>query len=64
VYIDRRTTLLVPADKWTPDYAERYKERIEASRPQSHTQGFRERNNTIKTQLPKRGPGRPRKGER
>ena len=64
VRIDSKTVILVKASKWTPDYADRYRERMEASRPQSHTQGFREMDDTIKTQLPKRGPGRPRKGER
>lgn len=31
VRIDSRTTILVKADKWTPDYAERYREKLRES---------------------------------
>lgn len=64
VRIDSKTIILVKASKWTPDYADRYRAKMEASRPQSHTQGFRVMNDTIKAPTSKRGPGRPRKGEK
>lgn len=65
VYVDRKTTLLVPAEKWTPDYAERWKARMAASQTQ-HRQAdaFVKMNDTIKAPRPKRGPGRPRKEKR
>lgn len=52
VRIDRKTVILVPASKWTPDYAERYKARMEASKPQQRWSGdqcMRMWNDTIKT---------------
>ena len=64
VRIDSRTIILVPADKWTPDYAERYRAKMEASKPQPHLQPFKtftDMNNAIKQKKTKRGPGRPRK---
>lgn len=36
VRIDRKTVILVPASKWTPDYAERYVARLAASKPSQH----------------------------
>ena len=63
VRIDPRTVILVKASKWTPDYAERYLAKMEASRPQqrfSYSDYFVKMNDGIKK--PKRGPGRPRKG--
>lgn len=62
VRIDPRTVILVKASKWTPDYAERYRERMEASRPQNrfnYSDYFVKMNDGIRK--PKRGPGRPRK---
>lgn len=64
VRIDPRTVILVKASKWTPDYAERYKARMEASKPHPHSNygdWMREKNDSIKPKTPKRGPGRPRK---
>lgn len=52
VRIDKRTVVMVKASKWTPDYAERYKARMEASRPQqrfNYSEYMRTMNNTIKT---------------
>ena len=65
VRIDSRTIILVPAEKWTPDYADRYRAKMEASKPQPHSQPFKtftDMNNAIKQKKVKRGPGRPRKG--
>lgn len=62
VRIDPRTVIMVKASKWTPDYAERYRERMEASRPQNrfnYSDYFVKMNDGIRK--PKRGPGRPRK---
>lgn len=65
VYVDRKTTLLIPAEKWTPDYAERWKARMAASKPLgSRTDALVLRNDTIKEPRVKRGPGRPRKEKR
>lgn len=67
VRIDPRTVILVKASKWTPDYAERYKARMEASRPgRRHHDTFVEMNDRINerkkaAKAAKRGPGRPRK---
>ena len=63
VRIDPRTVILVRASKWTPDYAERYLAKMEASRPDrrfSTSESFIKANEGICK--PKRGPGRPRKG--
>lgn len=63
VRIDPRTVILVRASKWTPDYAERYLAKMEASRPDrrfSNSESFIKANEGIRK--PKRGPGRPRKG--
>ena len=52
VRIDKRTVVMVKASKWTPDYAERYKARMEASRPQqrfNYSDYMRTMNDTIKT---------------
>ena len=57
VRIDKRTVVMVKASKWTPDYAERYKARMEASKPQQRWSGdqcMRMYNDTIKTPKPKR----------
>lgn len=57
VRIDKRTVVMVKASKWTPDYAERYKARMEASRPQQRWTGdqcMRMWNDTIKEPKPKR----------
>lgn len=57
VRIDARTVIMVKASKWTPDYAERYKARMEASRPQqrfNYSDYMRTMNDTIKTQKPKK----------
>lgn len=65
VYVDRKTTLLVPAEKWTPDYAERWKARMAASQPlQRQNDSFITMNDRIKEPRVKRGPGRPRKENR
>lgn len=65
VVIDRKTTLLVPADKWTPDYAERWKARMAASQPQHRpSEAFITMNDRIKEPRVKRGQGRPRKEKR
>lgn len=63
VRIDPRTVILVKASKWTPDYAERYLAKMEASRPDRRfntSESFIKANESIRK--PKRGPGRPRKG--
>ena len=57
VRIDKRTVVMVKASKWTPDYAERYKARMEASKPQQRWSGdqcMRMYNDTIKTPKPKK----------
>ena len=57
VRIDKRTVVMVKASKWTPDYAERYKARMEASRPQqrfNYADYMRTMNDTIKTPKPKK----------
>lgn len=62
VRIDPRTVILVKASKWTPDYAERYLAKMEASRPDRRfntSESFIKANESIRK--PKRGPGRPRK---
>lgn len=65
VSVDRKTTLLVPAEKWTPDYAERWKARMAASQPlQRQHDSIITMNDRIKEPRVKRGPGRPRKEKR
>lgn len=57
VRIDKRTVVMVKASKWTPDYAERYKARMEASRPQqrfNYSDYMRTMNDTIKEPKPKK----------
>lgn len=57
VRIDARTVIMVKASKWTPDYAERYKARMEASLPRQRWTGdqcMRMYNDTIKTPKPKK----------
>lgn len=57
VRIDARTVVMVKASKWTPDYAERYKARMEASRPRqrfNYADYMRTMNDTIKTPKPKK----------
>lgn len=57
VRIDKRTVVMVKASKWTPDYAERYRAKMEASKPQQRWTGdqcMRMWNDTIKTPKPKR----------
>ncbi len=57
VRIDKRTVVMVKASKWTPDYAERYKARMEASRPRqrfNYADYMRTINDTIKTPKPKK----------
>lgn len=57
VRIDARTVVMVKASKWTPDYAERYRAKMEASKPQQRWSGdqcMRMYNDTIKTPKPKR----------
>lgn len=52
VRIDARTVIMVKASKWTPDYAERYKAHMEASRPQqrfNYSDYMLTMNDTIKT---------------
>lgn len=52
VRIDKRTVVMVKASKWTPDYAERYRAKMEASKPQQRWSGdqcMRMYNDTIKT---------------
>ena len=36
VRVDKRTVIMIKASKWTPDYAERYRARMEASKPSQH----------------------------
>lgn len=67
VRIDPRTVIMVKASKWTPDYADRYRERMAASLPSQRWSGdqcMRLYNDTLKPKRPKRGPGRPRKEAR
>ena len=47
VRIDPRTVIMVKASKWTPDYAERYRARMEASRPQGRPHSFVEMNDSL-----------------
>lgn len=47
VRIDPRTVIMVKASKWTPDFAERYKARMEASRPQGRPHTFVEMNDSM-----------------
>ena len=57
VRIDKRTVVMVKASKWTPDYAERYRAKMEASKPQQRWSGdqcMRMYNDTIKTPKPKK----------
>ena len=57
VRIDKRTVVMVKASKWTPDYAERYRAKMEASKPQQRWTGdqcMRMYNDTIKTPKPKK----------
>lgn len=57
VRIDKRTVVMVKASKWTPDYAERYKARMETSRPQqrfNYSDYMRTMNDTIKESKPKK----------
>lgn len=57
VRIDKRTVVMVKASKWTSDYAERYRAKMEASKPQQRWSGdqcMRMYNDTIKTPKPKR----------
>ena len=64
VRVDNRTVIMVKASKWTPDYAERYRAKMEESKPTQHYTGsqcLRMYNDTIKTPRQRRGPGRPRK---
>lgn len=52
VRIDKRTVVMVKASKWTPDYAERYRAKMEASKPQqrfNYADYMRTMNDTIKT---------------
>lgn len=60
IRIDSRTTILVKASKWTPDYAERYRETLKKRNEIISNNGdnFRKLPSVKK---PKRGPGRPRK---
>lgn len=65
VSVDRKTTLLVPAEKWTPDYAERWKARMAASQPEGRQHdSFITMNDRIKEPRVKRGQVRPRKEKR
>ena len=55
VRIDKRTVVMVKASKWTPDYAERYRAKMEASKPQQRWTGdqcMRMWNDTIKEPKP------------
>ena len=57
VRIDARTVVMVKASKWTLDYAERYRAKMEASKPQQRWSGdqcMRMYNDTIKTPKPKK----------
>lgn len=57
VRIDKRTVVMVKASKWTPDFAERYRAKMEASKPQqrfNYADYMRTMNDTIKTPKPKR----------
>lgn len=57
VRIDARTVIMVKASKWTPDYAERYRAKMEASKPQqrfNYSDYMRTMNDTIKTPKPKK----------
>lgn len=57
VRIDKRTVVMVKASKWTPDYAERYRAKMEASKPQQRWTGdqcMRMWNDTIKIPKPKK----------
>ena len=56
VRIDKRTVVMVKASKWTPDYAERYLAKMEASKPHQRWTGdqcMRMWNDTIKEPKPK-----------
>lgn len=56
VRIDKRTVVMVKASKWTPDYAERYLAKMEASKPRQRWTGdqcMRMWNDTIKEPKPK-----------
>lgn len=57
VRIDKRTVVMVKASKWTPDYAERYRAKMDASKPQQRWTGqqcMQMWNDTIKTPKPKK----------